>query len=80
MQSKTSLALLFGLGIRLLVDRLSGLDHVGIIDTVLVGIWQGIALYYALADFPPLVPFAVCLAIGENKYEPHFKVTNGTQL
>lgn len=64
MSSKTSIALLFALGLRLLVDRLSGSGNVGLTDTVLVGVWQGVAFYYALADYPPMVPFAVVVAIG----------------
>lgn len=51
-QLTTAFSLLLGLGARILYNKLLSLRVRGIEDHVLSGLWQGVALYYVLMEFP----------------------------
>jgi hypothetical protein len=51
-QLTTAFSLLLGLGARILYNKLFSLRVRGIEDHVLGGLWQGVALYYVLMEFP----------------------------
>ncbi|KAF8502256.1 hypothetical protein F5888DRAFT_1181231 [Russula emetica] len=51
-QLTTAFSLLLGLGARILYNKFSSFRVRGIEDHVLSGLWQGVALYYVLMEFP----------------------------
>jgi hypothetical protein len=51
-QLTTAFSLLLGLGARILYNKFSSFRTPGIEDHVLSGLWQGVALYYVLMEFP----------------------------
>ena len=51
-QLTTAFSLLLGLGARILYNKFSSFRVPGIEDHVLSGLWQGVALYYVLMEFP----------------------------
>ncbi len=51
-QLTTAFSLLLGLGARILYNKLFSFRVRGIEDHVLSGLWQGVALYYVLMEFP----------------------------
>jgi len=53
-QLTTAFSLLLGLGARILYNKFSSFRTPGIEDHVLSGLWQGVALYYVLMEFPSL--------------------------
>ncbi|KAG1734675.1 uncharacterized protein EDB91DRAFT_1238356 [Suillus paluster] len=66
MTFSTAPALLFGLGIRVALNKFSStsdasIDESAISDVILLGVVQGVALYYALMEYPD---FAFAIAFG----------------
>jgi hypothetical protein len=51
-QLTTAVSLLLGLGARILYNKLLSFRVPGIEDHVLSGLWQGVALYHVLMEFP----------------------------
>jgi hypothetical protein len=51
-QLTTAFSLLLGLGARILYNKFFSFRAPGIEDHVLSGLWQGVALYYVLMEFP----------------------------
>ncbi|KAI0305722.1 hypothetical protein B0F90DRAFT_1097483 [Multifurca ochricompacta] len=51
-QLTTAFSLLLGLGARILYNKFLAFRVPGIEDHVLSGLWQGVALYYVLMEFP----------------------------
>ena len=51
-QLTTAFSLLLGLGARIVYNKLFSLRVRGIEDHLLSGLWQGVALYYVLMEFP----------------------------
>ena len=51
-QLTTAFSLLLGLGARILYNKFFSFRVRGIEDHVLSGLWQGVALYYVLMEFP----------------------------
>jgi hypothetical protein len=51
-QLTTAFSLLLGLGARIVYNKFFSLRVRGIEDHVLSGLWQGVALYYVLMEFP----------------------------
>jgi hypothetical protein len=51
-QLTTAFSLLLGLGARILYNKFFSFRVPGIEDHVLSGLWQGVALYYVLMEFP----------------------------
>ena len=58
----TAPALLIGLGARIILDTVSRSDEPSVKDFILSGLWQGVALHYAVKSSAFGIPLALAIA------------------